>query len=163
MYPTKYLPLDEKHPSDTEVSYGYSKFAGEELLNTFTRSFGIRTYITRPAWILNAEMRPQVAKSLKPATQWQNALWGWVPSEDMGELHRLLMEKADDLPLHDIFVANAHDTRAVEPSMELIEKFRPDLLEVTTPIEGRGAFMSTQHAYESVGWEPHYLMSDYFE
>jgi len=160
-YEVHYLPLDEKHPSSTEVSYGYSKFAGEELLNTFTRSFGIRTYITRPAMICNEERRKQMAENAKPATEWSGGLWGWVASEDLAELHKLLQEKADELPLHDVFVGNNLDTTALEPTMELIERFRPELLPVTTPIEGHGPLFSPKHANELVGWVPDLTWRDY--
>ncbi len=160
-YTIHYLPLDEKHPSEVEVSYGYTKLMGEELLASFTRAYGIRTYITRPAMICDAARRQQMAANVQPATEWSHGLWGWVASEDLAELHRLLQEKADELPEHDIFVANNLDTTALEPTMELIERFRPDLLPVTHGLSGHDALFSSRHAREMVGWVPALTWREY--
>ncbi len=160
-YPIQYLPLDEKHPSDCEVSYGWSKWAGEQMLAQFSRAFGIRTYVTRPAHISDAETRKRMAENVKPATQWSGGLWGWVASEDLADLQLLIQEAADDLPVHDIFVGNNLDTEALEPTMELIERFRPDLLPVSHGLSGHDALFSPKHAYEMVGWVPAITWRDY--
>jgi len=38
-------------PAFPEDFYNYSKLAGELLLASYTRAYGIRTYVTRPAAI----------------------------------------------------------------------------------------------------------------
>lgn len=48
-FPFRTLPIDESHPAWPEDSYSYSKLAGEMLLASYTRAYGIRTYVTRPA------------------------------------------------------------------------------------------------------------------
>jgi nucleoside-diphosphate-sugar epimerase len=148
----KYLPIDELHPSGVEDSYSYSKLAGEGLLKMFTNAYGIRTYITRPAWIRNAADRKVHAETMKPATEWGGSLFGYIPSEDYAELHRLIMEKNAALPAHDIFCANAADTLALEPSLELVEKFRPELLPMTKIGDTYQAFFSCAKAHKLVGW-----------
>jgi nucleoside-diphosphate-sugar epimerase len=55
--PIKYLPIDEEHPSDVEDSYSYSKLVGEELLASYTRAYGMRTYVLRSAAISPAARR----------------------------------------------------------------------------------------------------------
>jgi UDP-glucose 4-epimerase len=157
----QYLPIDEQHPSGVEDSYSYSKLAGEELLASFSRAYGMRTYVTRPAWIRNAADRKVHAETMQPATGWGGSLFGYIPSEDYAELHRLIMEKTPLLPMHDIFCANAADTLALEPSMELVEKYRPDLLPVTK-IEGKyQAFFSTAKAEKILGWTVEHSWRDY--
>ena len=46
-FPFQSLPIDESHPAYPEDSYSYSKLAGEMLLASYTRAYGIRTYVTR--------------------------------------------------------------------------------------------------------------------
>jgi nucleoside-diphosphate-sugar epimerase len=54
-FPLQALPIDESHPAFTEDSYSYSKLAGEMLLASYTRAYGMRTYVTRPAAICSPE------------------------------------------------------------------------------------------------------------
>ncbi len=154
-FPFRYLPLDEEHPSDIESSYSYTKLVGEELLAWFTRAYGIRTYVTRPAGICPPERLENMALTAKPAADWSAGFWGYVASEDLAEMQRLLMEKAESLPPHDVYVANALDTSALEPTLELIEKFRPNLLPLAEgKLSGHQAFFSMAKAKRMLGWQP---------
>ena len=97
-FPLQALPIDECHPSYPEDSYSYSKLAGELLLASYTRAYGIRTYVTRPAGIYSPARRQQLAHTAAPATGWDPWLWAWVASEEAACAHRLLMEQAENLP-----------------------------------------------------------------
>lgn len=162
-FPIKYLPLDEKHPSDVEDSYSYSKLVGEEMLAWFTRAYGLRTYMTRPAGICPPERLQRMAETAAPCTGWSDWMWGYVASEDLAELQLMLMEKAEQLPPHDVFVANGLDSTLLEPSLEVIEKFRPDLLPVSQKMTGHRAFFSVEHAQQVVGWTPKHSWRDYLK
>jgi UDP-glucose 4-epimerase len=151
-FPFQYLPLDEEHPSDVEDSYSYSKLAGEELLASYTRAYGLRTYVTRPSGICPPERLQRMAENAAPTSGWSPWLWGYVPSEDLAELQRLILERADSLPPHDVYVANAPDTSALEPTCELIEAFRPDLLPLADGLEGHQAFFDASKARDELGW-----------
>jgi nucleoside-diphosphate-sugar epimerase len=154
-FPIRYLPVDEAHPSDVEDSYSYSKLAGELLLESYTRAYGMRTYAVRAAWIRNATERRELAENAKPVQGWADSLWAWVGSEDVASAHRLLMERAESLPPHDVYFCNADDTLALEPSMELIDRFRPEVKALVADPEalaGHGAFFSTQRLQDAVGW-----------
>lgn len=155
-FPYRYLPVDEEHPSDVEDSYSYSKYAGEELLASFTRAYGMRTYAVRAAWIRNEENRKALAKDARPAQGWNGGLWAWVGSEDVASAHRLLMEKAEALPAHDVYFCNADDTLALEPSIALIEAFRPEYLDLVSDpaaLTDHNTFFSNQKLKDAVGWE----------
>ena len=154
-FPIHYLPIDEKHPTYPEDTYSYSKRAGEELLASYTRAFGIRTYVTRPAGITPEERRLNMAKNAGKADGWSEWMWCWVGSEDVASAHRLLMEKADNLPSHDIFFLSSDDTTALEPTRELLERFRPDLLPlfVAGYMSGHQSFLNNTKLTRAVGWE----------
>jgi len=152
-FPIKYLPINEKHPSDVEDSYSYSKLAGEELLASYTRAYGMRTYVLRSAGICNAERRAEIARHASAVTAWSDWLWAWVGSEDVASAHRLLMERAHEIEPHGVYFCNADDTTALEPTQELVERYRPDLLPETRRLEGHESLLSNRKLREAVGWQ----------
>ncbi|MFC1717887.1 NAD-dependent epimerase/dehydratase family protein [Candidatus Poribacteria bacterium] len=154
-FPIQFLPIDETHPCYPEDSYSYSKRAGEDLLASYTRAFGIRTYVTRPAGITPPERRKNMAENAGPTGGWSDWLWNWVGSEDVASAHRLLMEAADELPAHDVYFLNSDDTTALEPTRELVERFRPDLMPlfVESYMKGHQPFLSNEKLKRAVGWE----------
>ena len=152
-FPFRALPVDEEHPSDVEDSYSYSKLAGEELLASFTRAYGIRTYALRAAGISPRERREAMARNVAPVGGWSPWLWAWVGSEDVASAHRLLMERATETEPHGVYFCNSDDTSVLEPSRELVERFRPDLLPLVRNLEGNASFFSNQKLRDAVGWE----------
>ena len=151
--PIDYLPIDEEHPCYPEDSYSFSKRCGEDLLASYSRAYGIRTYVTRPAGISPEERRKQMAENAKPTTAWTPWLWCWVGSEDVASAHRLIMEKADTLPPHDVYFLNADDTSALEPSQELVERFKPEFLPKVRALEGHQSFINCDKLKNAVGWQ----------
>ena len=154
-FPVSALPIDETHPCYPEDTYSYSKRAGEDLLASYTRAYGIRTYVTRPAGITPEERRRKMAENARPASGWSSWLWGWVGSEDVASSHRLLMEAADELPPHDVYFLVADDTTALEPSRELVERFRPELMPLFVKgyMTGHQSFLNNDKLKRAVGWE----------
>lgn len=152
-FPLQALPVDETHPCYPEDSYSYSKRAGEDLLASFTRAYGIRTYVTRIAGICPPERRRQMADNVKPVEGWNPWMWCWVGSEDVARAHRLLMEAANELPPHDVYYLNADDTSALEPSLELVERFNPKVLSLAERMTGHQSFLSNAKLKQAVGWQ----------
>lgn len=152
-FPFEKIPVNERHPTWPEDSYSFTKRAGEDLLASYSRAYGIRTYVTRIAGICSEERRKQMAANAKPATGWSDWLYCWVGSEDVASAHRLLTEKADTLPMHDAYYVNADDTSLLEPSREIIERYRPDLLPLVEALEGHQSFISCQKLKDAVGWQ----------
>lgn len=151
--PIHYLPIDEEHPCYPEDSYSFSKRCGEDLLASYTRAYGIRTYVTRPSGITPEERRIQIAENAKPMSGWTPWMWCWVGSEDVATAHRMIMEKSDELPPHDVYFLNADDTVALEPSLELVEKFKPEYLPKVKSLEGNQSFFNCNKLKTDVGWQ----------
>lgn len=151
-FPVQKLPMDESHPAYPEDSYAFTKRAGEELLACYSAAYGIRTYVTRLAGICPPERRKQMAEQAGPTTSWNTYWCSWVGSEDAACAHRLLMEMADELPEHDVYFLNADDTTQLEPSRELLEKFRPELLPLADAIGGHQAFFANDKIKAATGW-----------
>jgi len=152
-FPFQCLPVDESHPCEVEDSYSFSKRAGEDLLASFTRAYGMRTYALRSAGICDEQRRRQIARNAKPIKGWNDWLWAWVGSEDVASAHRLLMERAREIEPHGVYFCNANDTSALESSRELVERFKPDLLPKVRNLSGHASFFSNQRLRQAVGWE----------
>lgn len=151
-FPIERLPIDETHPTEPEDSYSFTKKAGEDLLASFSRGYGIRTYVTRIAGICPADRRQAIAANARPVTAWSEWLWCWVGSEDVANAHRLLMEQAATLPSHDVYFLNADDTTCLEPTLELVERFNPALLPKVTSLTGYQSFLNCDKLKQAVGW-----------
>jgi nucleoside-diphosphate-sugar epimerase len=152
-FPFRYLPVDEEHPAEVEDSYSYSKLAGEELLASYTRAYGIRTYAIRAAGICPPERRQKMARNAGEAGEWNPWLWAWVGSEDVALAHRLLMEKAGGIEPHGVYFCNGDDTTALEPTRDLIQKFKPELLPLLKQVLGNASLLSNERLRKTVGWE----------
>jgi nucleoside-diphosphate-sugar epimerase len=153
-FPFQYLPVDEVHPSDVEDSYSYSKFVGEELLASYTRAYGMRTYAVRAAGICNEERRRGMAeRAVQPVTAWSSWMWAWVGSEDVASAQRLLMEKATEIEAHGAYFCNGDDTSVLEPSRELVARYKPEWLPLVRDLEGNASFLSNRKLRQVVGWE----------
>ncbi len=86
-------------------------------------------------------------------TGWSDWLWCWVGSEDVADAHRLLMEKAEQLPPHDVYFLNADDTTTLEPSLEIVERFKPELLPLAVGMDNHQSFLNCQKLKDAVGWQ----------
>ena len=66
-----------------------------------------------------------------------------------------------DLPGHGVYTLSAPDTRCPEPTMELLEKFRPDLARtVDPPLKGREPLLSISRAQKAFGYSPKHRLID---
>jgi nucleoside-diphosphate-sugar epimerase len=153
-FPIHSLPIDERHPSDVEDTYSYSKLAGEQLMALYTQAYGMRTYALRAAGICDEKQRVRIARHARPAEAWDPWLWSWIGSEDLASAHRLLMEQADRIESHGVYFCNNDDTLALEPTQALIEKFRPDLLPLVTRLDKHDSLLSNSKLKEAVRWNP---------
>lgn len=159
----KYLPVDDDHPGCASDSYIYSKMAGELMLEWFSTAYGIKTHCCRSAWIWTPEKLRDHARSIGPTEQWEDsALWHYVDIRDVARAHRQIFDALDRLPAHDSYLVTAADHRAQEDSRELVEKFRPELLE-TIPISltGRQSFASCEKARNAFGYSPRHSWTDW--
>jgi nucleoside-diphosphate-sugar epimerase len=151
----KYLPIDEDHPSDAEDSYSFSKLVGEQLMESYYKVYGIRCYSLRSAGITNSQRRIAMKEKLAPTGGWSEWMFPWIASEDLALAHRLLMEKAGSIVGFGAYYCNNDDTMLMEPTMEIVEKFRPDLLPlIKEPLEGHATLFSNKRLKAVVDWEP---------
>jgi len=152
------LPLEEDFEVVVEDPYSLSKFVNEHTAATFHRAFGITTAAFRFAGISTHERYEQVKGSMGPTTAWSDDLYQWVHIADIAAGIRQALETCD-LPGSGVYTLGAADTRCPEPTMEILERFRPDLVgKLTRPLEGRAPLLSIRRAQETFGYSPKYRL-----
>ena len=152
-FPLQYLPVDESHPSDVEDSYSYTKHAAEEMLAAFSRAYGMHTYSIRSAGICDEQRRKTMAQNVKPVNEWSDWMYCWVGSEDVASAHRLLMEAAHEIEPSGVYFCNGDDTDVLEPSLEILQKFKPEYLPLVRDLTGDASFLSNKRLQQVVGWQ----------
>jgi len=155
-YPIVYLPIDEDHPFDAEDSYSFSKQTGENLLEMYSRVYGLRCYSLRAGYIVSKQVRYEIKNrdndDEDDLLEWLGA---WIASEDLAAAHRLLMEKSNEIAPFGCFNCMNDDTIAFQPTMDLINKHRPDLIPlIREPLPGHTSFFTSKRLKEAVGWSP---------
>src|SRR5690606_17775926 len=143
----KKMPLDEHFPPIPEDPYSLSKRVNEETCAAYHRAYNMTTAAFRFAGGWPHQRCEQVgAAGLPPTQAWSDDLYQWVHVADIVAGLRQALE-AFHLPGFGIYTLGAADTRCPEPTMELLQRFRPDLAEsVDSPLPGRMALLSIEHA-----------------
>jgi len=154
------LPLTEDFDPVPEDPYSLSKLVNEHTCAAFDRGYGITTAAFRFAGVHGQESYEAFMQGLQPTTEWSPTLWQWAHVGDIARGLRQALE-CPTLPGHGVYTLAAADTCAPEPTMELLERFRPDLAEsVTRPLLGRESLLSTDRARATFGYEPQYRMGE---
>lgn len=152
-FPIYSLPIDEEHPREPEDSYSLSKSFQEQIVEAVTRAYDVRGYSFRPAALYTEERQQEYAQKVKPVEEWStNVLNGYADCADVARALRMCLEASRDLPRYDAYYVNAADTLALEDSLELVRRFRPDLLDRVRHLPGRSAFISNAKAARAFGW-----------
>src|SRR5688572_3834357 len=155
------LPLTEDFDPVFEDPYSLSKFVNEQTCAAFHRAYGITTAAFRFAGVWNQVMHAQKRKEgLPPTKEWSDHIWQWVHVEDLVRGIRQALEQPD-LPGYGVYTLGAADTLAPEPSMELLERFKPELAKkLDRPLKGREPLLSIDRARRTFGYAPQNRMGD---
>jgi nucleoside-diphosphate-sugar epimerase len=151
-FPLRYLPIDEAHPTDGEDSYSLSKLLTEEIMQSYSRAYGLRCYALRPAGVWRPERTVEYARGYQPPTAWSDWLYGYNDIRDVARAIRLCLEAAAQLPPFAAFYLNATDTTVLEDSRALVERLRPELAPLAAGLVGRQALISAAKAERLFGW-----------
>ncbi len=153
-----HLPLEEDDPRVPEDPYSLSKGMGEDIAATFERAFGMETVNLRFAEVWPEEKYDSALRDGLPATTaWADDLFQWVHIRDVvaGLVAAVTSPSVIGLPI----VLAAGDTRAPEPSLDLVERFAPQLLtRLREPIPGRAPLLSIRRARTVLGFQPAYRL-----
>jgi len=155
----KSMPLDETFDPVPEDPYSLSKLCNELTCAAFSRAYGLTTAALRFAGVWNPDKYTQArANALPPTKAWSDDLYQWVHIADIATGIRQALEEPT-LPTFGVYTLAAADTQCPEDTMELLEKFRPDLARnLTAPLPGRTGLLSIRKARETFGYAPKYRL-----
>lgn len=157
LFPPPYLPIDENVPCRPDDSYGLSKVANEEVLRGFSDSHGICAYcfrlpgVWRPPWF--EQYVPKPLEAVSPLTI-GNLIdpWHYIHVEDVASAFKKVMESTT-VPEYAVSYLTAEDTTRPEPTVEIFERFLPELLPLGADrIAGHEPWFSSERAKRDLGW-----------
>ena len=152
------LPLVEDEPIEPEDPYSLSKAVNELIGGTFNRAFGMEVANLRFAGVMpESTYADLLANGLPRTKSWDDHLFEWVHIEDVtqGIALAATVPVVVSLPI----VLAAADTRAPEPTLQLLSTYRPELLPyVREPLPGRASLLSIARARTFLGYEPRYSL-----
>jgi UDP-glucose 4-epimerase len=157
----RYLPIDDSHPVDPKGPYAWSKLAGEEMCEAFTRATGIPTICLRPPGLFNAEIYTFIkrARSQCAESEW-SPIWEYGAFLDVRDLATAVIAglTVPNLTGHHRLLVCANDiSSATEDSLTLARRLTPNV-----PLTGLGRFteepfsalIDSSGAQEVLQWHP---------
>ncbi|MGW0229209.1 NAD-dependent epimerase/dehydratase family protein [Actinopolymorpha singaporensis] len=152
------LPLTEDEPVTPEDPYSMSKATTEVLGATFNRAFGFEAVNLRFAGVWSESTYDAALDAGLPATkEWADDLFQWVHVLDVtqGITKAALVDTVVPVPI----TLAAADTRAPEPTLEVLAKLRPELIQyLCEPLPKRAGLLSIARARTFLGYEPRYSL-----
>ena len=153
------MPLIEDEQRVPEDPYSLSKGITEDIGWTYRRAFGIEAVNLRFAGVVHEQHYDKwLEEGLPPAREWADDLWSWVHIHDWmaGVVAAVEAEESTSEPI----VLGAGDTRATEPTIDLIRRLRPEFLtELREPLPGRSPLLSISRARTFLGYNPRFDLS----
>ncbi len=152
------LPLTEAEPVEPEDPYSLSKAATELIGATYHRAFGIEVANLRFAGVWAESTYAKALTDGLPTTKaWADDLFQWVHVLDVtkGIAQAATVGTVAPEPI----VLGGPDTRAPEPTLELVRRYQPDLVaNLVEPLPGRAPLLSIARARLQLGYDPQYRL-----
>lgn len=146
-----YFPLDELHPTYNEDPYSLSKWVCEEQGNSFARRYENMVIASmRFHWVVPQRATAVQAKSYSETEAAAKNLWAYTLHSAAASA--CLLSLTADFKGHEVFYIAAPDTITEVPSLELKQKFFPDV-EVRGDLSGHKSFFDSSKAERLLGWK----------
>ena len=145
-----YFPLDEQHPTYNEDPYSLSKWICEQQADSFARRYeamaiaSLRFHMVVPDRATAA--RRQTTGDQEVLVK---HLWGYTSLESAARACRLSLTA--DLHGHAAFYIVAPDTTMDTPSLELRQRYFPDV-PLRGTLDGNRGFFNCSRAERMLGW-----------
>jgi len=141
-----YFPLDERHPTYNEDAYSLSKWIGEQQADSFARRY---SFMAIASLRLHAVTRERPVLPSDAVTRRAGDLWGYTSLE--AAARACLAALSADFKGHEVFYIVARNTVVDVPSLQLKERFYPDV-PVRGDLAGNRGFYNCDKAQRLLGW-----------
>jgi len=146
-----YFPLDEEHPTYNEDPYSLSKWICEEQGNSFARRYENMVISSmRFHWVVPERATAVAARGYSQTEAVAKNLWAYTRFD--AAARACLLSLTADFSGHEAFYIAAPDTVTDIPSLELKEKYFPDV-PVRGDLSGNKSFFNSSKAERLLGWK----------
>lgn len=144
-----YFPLDEQHPNYGEDPYSLSKWICEQQADAFARRYETMVIASmRFHWVVaDRATLAQAGPGTRDART--KHLWGYVRYD--AAARACLLALTAGFTGHEVFYIVAPDTMMDAPSLELAQRFYPDV-PVRGDLSGNRGFFDCSKAERLLGW-----------
>jgi nucleoside-diphosphate-sugar epimerase len=145
-----YFPLDEQHPTYNEDPYSLSKWICEQQGDSFARRYEAITIASlRFHWVVSdrsaaAQRQDELGGLLA------KQLWGYTRLD--AAARACLLAITADFAGHEVFYIVAPDTMVGLPSLELKQRFFPDV-PMRGDLSGNRSFFKSEKAERLLNWK----------
>lgn len=154
-----YLPIDENHPLIPQDPYGMTKLVGEKFCDSLARKKEIQIASLRFAGIATDEQYPVLLERRKdPLWRGTGALWSFIDVRDAAAACRLAVER--DFSGHEAFNICAPKTIMQEPTLELVQRYLPQVKLVKSGLKENWCGYDTGKAESILGFRAARLLVD---
>lgn len=145
-----YFPIDEFHPTYNEDPYSLSKWICEQQADSFVRRYENMVIASlRFHWVVNTTQLPsQLYGALTPET----AKHLWAYTDTAAACRACLLGVTADFHGHEVFFIIAPETILAVPSIELIQRFYPNVA-LRAEFSGQRGFFDCSKAERILGWK----------
>ncbi|MEU6861109.1 NAD(P)-dependent oxidoreductase [Glycomyces sp. NPDC046736] len=157
--PPPYLPVDEEYAARPESTYSLVKHLEETMVAElcrwrpdlkvtglrFSNVMYVEDYAAFPAFDADPTLR-----------NWN--LWSYIDARDGALAIRLGLEREGTGK--EVFVIASPDTVMTTPTMDLVERYYPDL-ELKRPLRGHETLLSIEKARTLLGYDPRHTWRDH--
>ena len=146
-----YFPLDEDHPSYNEDPYSLSKWICEEQANSFARRYENMVISSmRFHWVVPERATAVQARGYSQTEAGAKNLWAYTRYD--AAARACLLSLTADFQGHEVFYITAPDTVSDIPSLQLKQKYFPDV-SVRGDLSGNKSFFNSSKAERLLGWK----------
>lgn len=154
-YRLEYLPIDENHPLRPEDNYGITKLLAEELLKTYSLTWGMYTAALRLSWVWGEdETNWRINLDNFETGKYAPYFWSYVDVLDVARAFHLALTEAN-LPQYGVYNITAADTMADKDTADLIAHYYPGV-EIKANFSGRKSLFNCSRAKDGFNYEAQY-------
>jgi nucleoside-diphosphate-sugar epimerase len=151
-----YLPLDEKHPSKPQDSYGLSKVVGEQIADSFASVYPDMTISSLRFPGVNFDPSHELTRERwkNPGAR-ANTAWAYVDARDAAAACRLALEA--EFTGHEVIIIAALRSAMKEPTDELVAKYLSPTIKTQPGLTGNWSGVDATKAEKLLGFKAMHL------
>jgi nucleoside-diphosphate-sugar epimerase len=155
-----YLPVDEKHPSKPQDSYGLSKVVGEQIADSIAT--------TNPEMTISSMRFPGVNFDLSYESfrdRWKipaaraSGFWTYIDARDAAMACRLVLEAK--FRGHEVIIAAAPMSCMIQPMRDLVAEYLPKGAKIREAAGEHWSGVDSSKAQTLLGFHPRHIWQNY--